>query len=54
MKAIILHEHGGPEVLQVEDIPIPTPDHGEILVKNRSIGVNFVDTQHRTGRKLSG
>jgi NADPH2:quinone reductase len=50
MRAIILREHGGPEVLQVEDIPIPTPTHGEVLVKNRSIGVNFVDTQHRAGQ----
>ncbi len=50
MKAIILYEHGGPEVLQVEDIPMPIPKDGEILVKNRAIGVNFVDTQHRAGQ----
>jgi NADPH2:quinone reductase len=49
LKAIVIRQHGGPEVLQVEDIPIPTPAHNEVLVKNQAIGVNFVDTQHRAG-----
>ena len=49
MKAIFVHRYGGPEVLQVEDIPIPTPQNREVLIKNQAIGINFVDTQHRAG-----
>lgn len=49
MKAIVIRQHGGPEVLKVEDIPIPIPQENEVLVKNQAIGVNFVDTQHRAG-----
>ena len=49
MKAIVIRKHGGPEVLQIEDIPMPTPQHKEVLVRNQAIGVNFVDTQHRAG-----
>ena len=49
MKAIMINQHGGPEVLQVVDIPIPTPRHKEVLIRNHAIGVNFVDTQHRAG-----
>ena len=49
MKAVFIRKHGGPEVLQIEDIPTPTPHHKEVLVKNQAIGVNFVDTQHRAG-----
>jgi NADPH:quinone reductase len=49
LKAILIHKHGGPEVLQVEDIPVPVPQRQEVLIKNQAIGVNFVDTQHRAG-----
>ncbi len=49
MKAIRVHHHGNPEVLQVEEIPVPQPKSDEVLVKNQAIGVNFVDTQHRAG-----
>ena len=49
MKAIFIRTHGGPEVLQLEDMPVPLPQHAEVLVKNQAIGVNFVDTQHRAG-----
>ena len=49
MKAIQIHSHGGPEVLQVEDVPIPKPDNQTVLVENKAIGVNFVDVQHRAG-----
>lgn len=49
MKAIFIHKHGGPEVLQSEDVPTPIPQHKEVLVKNQAIGVNFVDIQHRAG-----
>jgi NADPH2:quinone reductase len=49
LKAIVIHKHGGPEVLQVEELPIPTPQSGAVLVKNQAIGINFVDVQHRAG-----
>lgn len=49
MQAIFIREHGGPDVLRLEDIPIPVPQRCEVLVKNKAIGVNFVDTQHRSG-----
>jgi NADPH:quinone reductase len=49
MKAIRVHNHGGPEVLTVEDIPLPEPKAGEARVKLEAIGVNFIDIYHRTG-----
>jgi NADPH2:quinone reductase len=49
MKAISIHKHGGPDVLQLTDIFTPSPKCGEVLVRNKAIGVNFVDTQHREG-----
>lgn len=49
MKAIIVYEHGSPDVLQVRDLPIPQPLPGEVLIQNHFVGVNFVDTQHRAG-----
>lgn len=49
MNAIFIREHGGTEVLRLEEIPVPMPKHKEVLVKNKAVGVNFVDTQHRAG-----
>ncbi len=49
MKAIIVYEHGSPDVLQLRDVPIPEPLPDEVLVHNHFVGVNFVDTQHRAG-----
>lgn len=49
MQAIRIHELGGPEVLRIEDLAVPTPGDGEILVRLAAIGVNFVDTQQRQG-----
>lgn len=49
VKAIRVHKVGGPEVLQVEDITLPQPGPGELLVKNRAIGLNFIDTYFRSG-----
>jgi NADPH2:quinone reductase len=37
MKAVRVHEHGGPEVLRYEDVEIPRPVAGEVLVHNRAI-----------------
>lgn len=49
VKAIRVHETGGPEVLRYEEITVPAPGPGEILVRNRAIGLNFIDTYFRTG-----
>ena len=49
MKAIRVHRHGGPEVLACEDVESRHPGPGEILVRNRAIGVNFTDVYSRNG-----
>jgi len=49
MKAIRIHNHGGPEVLAYEDVPIPEPRAGEARVKIEASGVNFIDIYHRIG-----
>src|SRR6185436_4866407 len=49
MKAIRIHEHGGPEVLRYEDAPMPEPAAGEAVVEIHVSGVNFVDTYYRAG-----
>lgn len=49
MKAIIVRQFGGPEVLRLEDVPDPKPAPSQVLVRIRAIGVNPVDTYVRTG-----
>jgi NADPH:quinone reductase len=49
MKAIRVHEFGGPEVLRMEELPVPSPGPGEILLKVEAIGVNPVETYQRSG-----
>jgi NADPH2:quinone reductase len=49
MKAIRIHEFGGPEVIRYEDAPTPELDQGEALVKIAAAGLNYIDTYHRTG-----
>src|SRR5258707_13626483 len=49
MKAIRVHSHGGPDVLAYEDVDIGQPGPGEVRVRNRAIGVNFVDIYLRAG-----
>jgi NADPH2:quinone reductase len=46
---IRVHQHGGPEVLQHEAYDVPAPGPGEALVRHEAIGLNFIDTYHRTG-----
>jgi NADPH2:quinone reductase len=48
-KAIVVHAHGGPEVLSYEDVPEIPPGPGELRVRTTAIGVNFIDVYHRTG-----
>ncbi|RLA24751.1 MAG: quinone oxidoreductase [Gammaproteobacteria bacterium] len=47
--AIRMHEYGGPEVLQYEEIELADPAPGEARVRHTAIGLNFIDTYHRTG-----
>ncbi|MEK9596302.1 MAG: quinone oxidoreductase [Rhodospirillaceae bacterium] len=49
VKAIQFHRTGGPEVLQWEEVTIGDPGPGEIRVKHTAIGLNYIDTYHRTG-----
>ncbi len=49
MKAIRVHQHGGPDVLAYENVEISEPGPGEVRVRNRAIGVNFVDVYLRRG-----
>jgi NADPH2:quinone reductase len=49
MKAIRIHQFGGPEVLQYDDVPDATAKAGEALVRIEAAGVNFIDTYQRAG-----
>ncbi len=49
MKAVRVHELGGPEVLRYEEVPEPGPGPGQALVKLEAIGLNFIDCYYRTG-----
>jgi len=49
MLAIQAVAAGGPEVLQVVEIPVPQPRPGQVLVRHAAVGLNFIDTYHRSG-----
>jgi len=49
MKAILINEVGGSDKLRYENVSVPVPKHGELLIKNHAIGINFIDTYHRSG-----
>ncbi len=49
MKAIVVHEFGGPEVLKLEEVPTPKPAAGQVLVRIHAAGVNPYDTYMRAG-----
>lgn len=49
MQAIQFDQYGGPEVLQLAETPLGDPTANEVLVRHTAIGVNFIDTYHRTG-----
>jgi NADPH:quinone reductase-like Zn-dependent oxidoreductase len=52
MKAIRLHEHGGPEVLRHEEVPVPRPQPGEVLVRVHAAGINPPDWYVRGGMTI--
>jgi NADPH:quinone reductase-like Zn-dependent oxidoreductase len=49
MKAIVVHQYGGPEVLKFEEYPDPVPGPGEVLVRVAAAGVNPIDYKRRAG-----
>ena len=49
MNAVRVHKYGGPEVLTLEEMPVPEPKAGEARVKIEAIGVNYIDVYQRTG-----
>jgi NADPH:quinone reductase len=49
MKAVLVHEFGGPEVLKLEEVPTPKPAAGQVLVRIHAAGVNPYDTYMRAG-----
>ncbi|HZS06971.1 MAG TPA: quinone oxidoreductase [Blastocatellia bacterium] len=49
MKAIVVENYGGPEVLVYRDVERPVPKSGEALVRLEAIGLNYIDVYHRTG-----
>ncbi len=48
-RAIRFHQTGGPEVLQMDDVALPPPGAGEVRIKHAAIGLNYIDTYHRSG-----
>jgi NADPH2:quinone reductase len=49
VKAVRVHTTGGPEALQLDDVPTPTPKAGEVLIRVEAAGVNFIDIYQRSG-----
>jgi NADPH:quinone reductase len=47
--AIRIHQHGGPEVMKWEAVEIAAPGPGQVKVRQHAVGVNYIDTYHRTG-----
>ena len=49
MHAVEIKKTGGPEVLEIKDIKLSEPNSGEVLIKQTAIGLNYIDTYHRSG-----
>jgi NADPH:quinone reductase len=54
MRAIQIEEYGGPEVLQLVDLPRPVPAEGEVLIRVSRAGMNFADTHQRQNQYVGG
>ena len=48
-KSIIIKKNGGPEVLEIQEVKVGSPGPDEIKVTNHAIGLNYIDTYHRSG-----
>ena len=53
MRAIQMSEYGGPEVLELVELPIPEPADGEVLIRVARAGLNFADTHRRTNTYIA-
>ncbi len=49
MRAIRIHQPGGPEVMRLEEVELPPPGKGEVRLRQHAIGVNYMDVYQRTG-----
>ena len=49
MKAIKIHEAGAPDVMKYEDINLEAPEKGQVRIRHTAIGLNYIDTYHRSG-----
>src|SRR5271157_4715743 len=49
MRAIRIHQTGGPEVMHLEEVELPPPGKGEVRLRQHAIGVNFIDIYQRSG-----
>ncbi|WP_296600199.1 quinone oxidoreductase [Phenylobacterium sp.] len=49
MRAVRFEKTGGPEVLELVDVDLPEPKPGQARVRHEAVGINFIDTYHRTG-----
>ena len=49
MHSVSFSKTGGPEVLEYKELKLKDPKSGEVLIKHSAIGLNFIDTYHRTG-----
>ncbi len=47
--AIRIHEHGGPDIMKWETVEVGAPGPGEVRIKHTAVGLNYIDTYHRTG-----
>ncbi len=48
-RTVVIHEHGGPEVLKIEDRLLEKPGPGEVRILHRACGLNFIDIYQRSG-----
>lgn len=48
-RAIHIHQHGGPEILQLVDVQVGEPGPGEVRIRHHAVGLNFIDVYQRTG-----
>ena len=48
-RAIRMHQTGGPEVLQMEEVTVPSPGRGQVKIRHHAIGLNFIEVYFRKG-----
>jgi hypothetical protein len=49
MRAIRIHQTGGPEVLKLEEVELPKPGKGEVRLRQHAVGINYIDVYFRNG-----